>query len=92
MELCYTLNMEQDRHIWQVWARNLQRWGVSDWAAAFLEVSGPLTIIGAQFVYLCQPWLGGSGRDDRLAALARLLENSSSKQEFINLLQEAADL
>ncbi|MCZ7554415.1 MAG: hypothetical protein B6D39_12725 [Anaerolineae bacterium UTCFX2] len=84
--------MEQDQHIWQVWARNLHRWGVSDWAVTFLEISGPLTILGAQLIYLGQPWLSGIVPKDKSASLARLLENSSSKREFIDLLQEATKL
>jgi len=84
--------MEQDQHIWRVWARNLQRWGMSDWAVTFLEISGPLTILGAQLIYLGQPWLNGIASKDQSASLARLLESPSSKREFIDLLQEATKM
>lgn len=80
--------MERDRHIWRYWARNLQRWGLTKWVAALLEALGPLTIIGAQFIYVSQPLLSGSRPGEQLDGLARLLEDSSTTRAFIDYLRE----
>jgi hypothetical protein len=80
--------MDRDRHIWRYWARNLQRWGVTKWVAALLEALGPLTIIGAQFIYISQPLLSGSRPGEQLDGLARLLEDSSTTRAFIDYLRE----
>jgi hypothetical protein len=90
LELCYTLNMERDRHIWRCWAKNLQQWGISTWAADFLESAGALTVLGAQFVYLSQPFLNLAVSNETLTSLARLLEDSSNKQIFVEYLREAS--
>jgi hypothetical protein len=80
--------MERDRHIWRYWARNLQQWGLTKWVAALLEALGPLTIIGAQLIYVSQPLLSGSQPGEQLGGLARLLEDSSTTHAFIDYLRE----
>jgi hypothetical protein len=80
--------MEQYPHIWRCWARNLQQWGLNGWIAAFLDAAGPLTILGAQLVYISQPVLSWIVPEDHLITLARLLENQSNKELFIDYLQE----
>lgn len=81
--------MERDQYIWRDWARNLQLWGVSAWAAAFLDAAGPFTILGAQLLYLSEPWLNWMVSEEKIASLARLLEDPTNKRMFIELLQEA---
>lgn len=81
--------MDSDRHIWRYWARNLQQWGVSDVVAAILDASGPLTILGAQLIYLSQPVLSRLLPDEQLEGLARLLEDSSMTRDFVKFLREA---
>lgn len=81
--------MNADRHIWQDWARILHRWGMKEWAASFLEAVGPLSILGAQLVYLGQPLLKGALPEMQLDALARMLEDSGSTQDFVRFLREA---
>jgi hypothetical protein len=51
---------------------------------------GPLSLLGAQLVYLGQPLLGRVAPDDQLVALARMLENRADTEAFINLLREEA--
>ena len=89
MDLCYTVRMNADQHIWQVWASYLQRWGVRDWAAHVLEAVGPLAILGAQVVYIGQPLLYQSVPEGHLDALARLLEDSNNTRAFVDFLREA---
>ena len=81
--------MEIDQDIWRVWASYLQRWGVEEWVASILETTGPLTIIGAQVVYIGKPLLGHALPEGHLSALARVLEDPSSTQDFVHYLREA---
>jgi hypothetical protein len=82
--------MNDEQHIWRVWAEFLQRWGVEDWVAALLEAAGPLSILGAQFVYLSQPLLNQAMPGNHLAVLARLLEEPARTQVFVEYLREAS--
>lgn len=70
------------------WAVRLRRWGVHQFAAALLEASGPLNLIGAQLVYLGQPVLNGVFADRHLSTLAELLEDPGQTQAFIHHLRE----
>lgn len=81
--------MDSDQYIWRDWANNLHRWGVNDWVASLLEAMGSLTILGAQLVYLSQPLLDHALPEERLSALARVLEDAGRSHEFIELLREA---
>jgi hypothetical protein len=88
MDLCYTVVMDKNHHIWQVWARNLHHWGVSDMAASFLEASGAFSILGAQVIYLIQPMIGDFLPDSALSRMAEMLDNPSQKRDFISVLRE----
>jgi hypothetical protein len=48
-----------------------------------LEAGGPLTILGAQAVYLSQPFLGGK----KLDALDHMLEEDKESQAFARYLR-----
>jgi hypothetical protein len=89
-DLCYTLNMDVNvnQAVWRDWAAILQRWGMRDLAASFLEALGPLVIFGAQAVYVSQPLLNGIIPTNRLQALADLLEDSSQVKAFAAFLRE----
>ena len=89
MDLCYTLIMDHDRHIWRCWASNLQRWGLSRQVAAILDAVGPLTLLGAQLIYFGQPLMSRVIPDEQLDSIARLLEDSSMTEDFIQILREA---
>ncbi|NLG72322.1 MAG: hypothetical protein GX495_09810 [Chloroflexi bacterium] len=84
------LDIHQDtkRQIWLVWAENLRRWGIGEWVAAALEAAGPLTVLGAQCVYLGQPLLRLAVPDYHLNVLAQTLEEPSQSQAFVSLLRE----
>jgi hypothetical protein len=73
---------------YQEWAQRLRRWRLNHFAAAFLEASGPLNLIGAQLVYLGQPLLNSLIPNRHLDCLARLLEDPSRIRAFIDYLQE----
>jgi hypothetical protein len=86
--LCYTLGMNFDHQIWDRWADTLYRWGLRDFAATMLEAAGPLTILGAQVVYILQPILGRWSQTGTLPQLAALLEQPDQVREFIHYLRE----
>ena len=81
--------MQNDEQIWHSWAQTLHRWGLTDWAASFLEAAGPLTLIGAQLIYIGQPLLNQAIDRERLTSLANMLENSDQTRAFASYLREA---
>lgn len=60
-----------------------------DLVAAFLEAIGPLSILGAQVVYLGQPFLRSLMPDGTITALTELLEDPGEAKEFSNYLRQA---
>lgn len=82
--------MNPDQHIWRAWARAIHRWGLEDWAVAFLESAGPLTVLAAQLIYIGQPVLRLAAHDEELSALARLLEEPHQTSLFVSVLQEVS--
>jgi hypothetical protein len=82
--------MEANQHNWRIWAGNLHRWGIDGWMAAVLEAAGPLTVLGAQLVYIGKPLLQGFVPGDKLDSLALLLEDTTQTHAFIALLREEA--
>ena len=82
--------MNSDQHIWRLWAKSFHRWGVQDGIAALLDAAGPLTLIGAQIVYIGQPALKFIFPEQHVLALAEMLEDSDSKRAFISMLREVA--
>lgn len=68
----------QSRSEWSEWAQSLRRLKLDVLAAWLLEAGGPLTVLGAQAVYLGQPFLGGK----KLDSLAHMLEEDEESQAF----------
>ena len=73
----------QSRAEWSQWAESLRRLKLDGLAAWFLEAAGPLTVLGAQAVYLTQPFLGGK----KLGSLASMLEEDEETQAFARYLR-----
>ena len=80
--------MLTDRSSWEAWARNLQRWGMREFAAALLDAAGPITILLAQLIYFGQPLMRGIIPGDRMQALARLFDNPEESRSFATFLRE----
>jgi hypothetical protein len=80
--------MDSNQHIWRVWADRAHRWGLGDWAASLLEGVGPLSVLGAQAVYLAQPLLTPLIPEGHLDALANLLEEPEQARAFTAMLRE----
>jgi hypothetical protein len=73
----------QSRSEWSEWAQSLRRLKLDVVAAWLLEAGGPLTVLGAQAVYLGQPFLGGK----KLDSLAHMLEADEESQAFARYLR-----
>jgi|GEM_PF-412106 len=86
--LCYTVDMDVDHHIWRVWADKLHRWGMNHLAATFMDAAGPLILVGAQVIYLLQPLMAGLVPDQHLQALAQTLEDPEQARSFTECLRE----
>lgn len=82
------MSMHSDRHIWLAWAERIRSWGLAEWVASLLEAIGPLGLLGAQALYVTQPVLQFFVTDNRLQALADLLEEPEETQGFVRLLRE----
>ena len=71
---------------WQNWKETLAKLGLEEMAIWFLEAASPLNIIGAQTLYMCQPFFPTSRRYG-LRAFAGLLEQEDETRAFIDLLK-----
>ena len=79
--------MDKNHHIWRVWARALHRWGLQELVASFLEAAGPLTLIGAQVIYVGQPILDAIVPDGHLSVLTHTLEDDDQRDAFVDCLR-----
>ena len=82
--------MKIDRHLWQIWARNLHHWGMQDIAATLLDAAGPLNMLVAQLIYLGQPILCFVMSREQLGAFASMLEDAVETKAFTTYLREGA--
>jgi hypothetical protein len=85
LKICYTFFM-QSRADWSHWAESLRRFKLDGFASWLLEAGAPLTILGAQAIYLSQPFLGGRGASS-WNSLAQMLEKEEEVQAFARYLQ-----
>jgi len=81
-KICYTLLM-QSQTAWSHWAESLRRLKLDGLVAWLLEAGAPLTVLGAQAVYMSQPFVGGK----QLNALAQMLEEEEETQAFARYLR-----
>jgi hypothetical protein len=82
------MTVDGDQRLWQAWAGKIHRWGFENWVASFLESLGPLTILGAQFIYMVKPFLGQSIPEEYLNSAARLMEDTGHVKVFTRMLRE----
>lgn len=78
--------MDSPRTYWPKWTEALQKLGLDGFAALFLEAGGPVHILGAQLVYMGQPFATPQASDG-LLALANLLEQKEEAQAFAAILK-----
>ena len=82
LKICYTLFM-QSRADWSHWAESLRRFKLDGLASWLLEAGAPLTLLGAQALYIGQPFLGGK----ELNSFAHMLEKDDEVQAFARYLR-----
>ena len=82
LKICYTLFM-QSRPDWSQWAETLRRLKLDGLASWLLEAGAPLTVLGAQALYISQPFLGGK----TLNSFAHMLEEEEEVQAFARYLR-----
>jgi hypothetical protein len=84
-KICYTLHM-QSRAGWSAWAETLRRFKMDGLASWFLEAGSPLSALGAQMLYVSQPFLGGK----QVNIIAQMLEDEHETQAFVRYLRGEA--
>ena len=77
----------ENRHIWIKWVETLHRWGMQETAAVVIEAAEPLSYLGAQAVYVGQPFLNAVFPKEHVSAFADLLESPENAQSFTQLLK-----
>jgi hypothetical protein len=73
---------------WHIWADQLHKLGIGDWAASLLEAAGALTLLGAQLIYVSQPILSRAVPQLQTESLAKLLEDPEQAQGFAAFLRK----
>jgi len=68
---------------WSKWVETLRRFKLDGLASWFLEAGAPLKLLGAQALYISQPFVGGK----QLEAMASMLEDEEETQAFIHYLR-----
>lgn len=68
----------------------MRRYGLQDIAAMVIDVAGPFRFLGAQVMYVFQPFFGGKVNFAR--DLAVILEDGSKVESLISKLREVNDL
>lgn len=71
------------------WARGLRKTGLSDVVAAMLEAVGPISLLGAQVLWIAQPTLNIFMPADEVGGLARLLETESGLAHLRSIIIDA---
>lgn len=82
IKICYTLFM-QSRPEWPRWAETLRRFKLDGLTSWLLEAGAPLTVLGAQVLYISQPFLGGRAWN----SFAHMLEADEETQAFARYLR-----
>ena len=73
----------QSRSEWSTWAESLRNLKLDVMVAWLLEAGAPLTILGAQALYISQPFVGGN----KINSLAQMLEQEDETQAFAQYLR-----
>jgi len=82
--------MDSPRNYWPQWTESLRNMGLDGFAAWLLEASGPLNILGAQLLYIGQPFATRQ-TSDGIRALANLLEQEDESRAFAAFLHHSRD-
>lgn len=69
------------------WIESLYKLGLQNLTATFLEALGPMSLLGAQLVYLSQPILSSFIPKEQSRDFAKILEDPSETEIFIEALR-----
>lgn len=83
MNCAILLIMQTPRPHWSTWANQLHRLKLDAIAAWMLEAGAPVTLLGAQALFVARPFLGA-----QTEALAHLLEEDDEVRAFAAYLRE----
>jgi len=72
---------------WHVWSETLRRYKLDGLASWLLEAGSPLKLLGAQALYIGQPFVGGK----QMESIAQMLEDEDETQAFVYFLREKVD-
>jgi hypothetical protein len=73
----------QSRADWSHWAESLRRFKLDGLASWLLEAGAPLSVLGAQAIYISQPFFGGK----QWTLVAHMLEEDEEVQAFARYLR-----
>jgi len=76
----------QSRADWPQWAESLRRFKLDGLASWLLEAGAPLALLGAQVLYVSQPFVPR----EKITAIAAMLEEESETQAFARYLRGEA--
>ena len=82
--------MDSLRVYWPEWIDALRSRGLDGFAAWLLEAGGPIHIVGAQLLYLGQPFVSNQAGDG-IRALASLLEQEDEARAFAARLRRTPE-
>ena len=68
---------------WSKWVETLRRYKLDGLASWLLEAGAPLKLLGAQALYISQPFVGGK----QFEAIANMLEDEEETQAFAHYLR-----
>jgi hypothetical protein len=74
----------QPREKWHNWAETLRRFKLDGLVSWLLEAGAPLNVLGAQALYVSQPFVGGK----QIGSIAKMLENEDETQAFVYFLRD----
>jgi hypothetical protein len=80
--------MQAPRAFWKQWSVTLHRLGLEPFAAIALEAGRPFGLLGAQLLYMGQPFLRPAWTDEQIESLASMLEDQNETQAFAAFLRE----
>jgi hypothetical protein len=73
----------QSRADWSHWAESLRRFKLDGIASWLLEAGAPLTVLGAQALYMSGPFIGRN----QVSLFAQMLEEDEEAQAFARYLR-----
>jgi len=73
----------QSRADWSHWAESLRRFKLDGLVSWLLEAGSPFALLGAQALYISQPFVGGT----QINSIAHMLEEEKETQAFAQYLR-----